>query len=83
MLPRGEYSQVNCDEELPALCTQSAPASSPTFATNSTAYQIETSSGSQALIGYRDFLTFQFRGVRFAPAPEAYVQWPIAVRIIG
>jgi len=69
-LPNGDSQRASCNQKLPALCTQSAPASSPSFANTSVPYQIEQSTGSQSLIGYRDFLTFQFRGVRFAQEPE-------------
>jgi hypothetical protein len=70
MLPTGNSGGASCDLKLPALCTQSAPASTPSFANTSAAYQVEQRTGSQSLIGYRDFLTFQFRGVRFAQEPE-------------
>jgi len=71
ILPDGTFLQASCNQKLPALCTQSAPASSPSFANTSAVYQIEQNTGTQSLIGYRDFLTFQFRGVRFADEPEA------------
>ncbi|KAK0355718.1 hypothetical protein LTR59_011085 [Friedmanniomyces endolithicus] len=72
MLPNGNFQPVRCDQMLPVLCTQSAPASSPSFANTSATYQVEQVTGSQSLIGYRDFLTFQFRGVRFAQEPERF-----------
>ena len=70
ILPNGKSQQASCNQKLSALCTQSAPASSPSFANTSAVYQLEQNTGSQTLIGYRDFLTFQFRGVRFAQEPE-------------
>jgi hypothetical protein len=64
--------QVGCTEKLPALCTQNAPASNITFANTSTSFQVAQRVGSQTLIGYRDFLTFRFMGVRFAAEPERF-----------
>lgn len=68
----GKTHYVKCSEELPALCTQNAPASNTTFADTTTSFQIAQPVGSQTLIGYRDFLTFRFMGVRFAPEPERF-----------
>jgi hypothetical protein len=63
---------VSCSANLPALCTQNAPASNITFANTTTSFQIEQKVGSQTLIGYRYFLTFRFMGVRFAAQPERF-----------
>lgn len=70
MLPSGDCQQANHDQQLAALCTQSAPGSNATYSDTSAAYRIEQKTGGQSLIGYRDFLTFQFHGVRFAQEPE-------------
>lgn len=69
---KGTAQQINCYEQLPALCTQSAPASNITFADTSTPFQVAQKTGSQTLVGYRDFLTFRFMGVRFAAEPERF-----------
>jgi hypothetical protein len=68
----GKVYQIGCNEWLPALCTQSAPASNITFANTTTPFQVAQPVGSQTLIGYRDFLTFRFMGVRFAKEPERF-----------
>jgi hypothetical protein len=68
----GQTHHVNCNEKLPTLCSQTAPASNITYANTSPAYQISQSVGSQTLVGYRDFLTFRFMGVRFAAEPERF-----------
>lgn len=64
--------KVGCTTKLPALCTQSAPASNITYADTSASFQIAQKVGSQTLVGYRDFLTFRFLGVRFAEEPERF-----------
>jgi hypothetical protein len=68
----GQVHHVSCNQQLPTLCSQTAPASNITYANNSPPYQISQSVGSQALVGYRDFLTFRFMGVRFAAEPERF-----------
>ncbi|KAF2100335.1 cholinesterase [Rhizodiscina lignyota] len=68
----GKVHRVSCHESLPALCTQSAPASNSTFADTSARFQVAQPVGQQTLIGYRDFLTFRFMGVRFAKEPERF-----------
>ena len=54
------------------LCSQSAPASNITFADTSAPFQVAQKVGSQILVGFRDFLTFRFLGVRFAQEPERF-----------
>jgi hypothetical protein len=68
----GKVHQVACAEKLPALCTQNAPASNITFADTTASFQVAQRVGSQTLVGYRDFLTFRFMGVRFAAEPERF-----------
>ncbi|CAD0087901.1 unnamed protein product, partial [Aureobasidium vineae] len=68
----GQIHQISCKEKLPTLCSQTAPASNITYADNSPPYQISQSVGSQILVGYRDFLTFRFMGVRFAAEPKRF-----------
>ncbi|KAK5107289.1 hypothetical protein LTR62_001418 [Meristemomyces frigidus] len=69
---RGRCHTVNCNEQLPVLCTQSATPSNSTFANTSTPFQISQAVGAQTLVGYRDFYTFRFEGVRFADEPERF-----------
>ncbi|RFU25155.1 hypothetical protein B7463_g11175, partial [Scytalidium lignicola] len=69
---KAKVYQVGCTNKLPALCTQSAPASNITFANTTPPFQIAQKVGSQTLVGYRDFLTFRFMGVRFAKEPERF-----------
>ncbi|KAH0291787.1 alpha/beta-hydrolase, partial [Aureobasidium sp. EXF-3399] len=68
----GQTHPVSCSEKLPTLCSQTAPASNITYANTSPPYQISQIAGSQTLVGYRDFLTFRFMGVRFAAEPERF-----------
>lgn len=68
----GNTHDCNCQDLLPVLCTQSAPASNDTYADTSTAQRIAQDVGSQTLVGYRDFFTFRFMGVRFAQEPERF-----------
>lgn len=68
----GNLHQVSCSEKLPTLCSQTAPASNITFANTSALYQVAQTVGAQTLVGYRDFLTFRFMGVRFAAEPERF-----------
>ncbi|KAK6442396.1 hypothetical protein LTR95_001378 [Oleoguttula sp. CCFEE 5521] len=68
----GQYCPVDCRAKLPVLCTQTAPASNITYADTAATYQVAQKVGSQTLIGFRDFLTFRFLGVRFAKEPERF-----------
>ncbi|THY59427.1 alpha/beta-hydrolase [Aureobasidium pullulans] len=68
----GDTHHVSCKERLPVLCSQTASASNITYADNSPPYQISQAVGFQTLVGYRDFLTFRFMGVRFAAEPERF-----------
>ncbi|KAK4560329.1 hypothetical protein LTR86_005525 [Recurvomyces mirabilis] len=72
MLPSGDVQSVDCNTALPALCSQSAPASNSTYADTTAPYQVVQNTGSQSLLGYRDFLTFHFLGVRFALEPKRF-----------
>jgi hypothetical protein len=68
----GACHSVSCAKQLPALCTQSAPASNSTLADTSTPFRIAQPVGEQTLVGYRDFYTFRFLGVQFAQEPERF-----------
>ncbi|KAF2745581.1 alpha/beta-hydrolase [Sporormia fimetaria CBS 119925] len=69
---KGHLRTVSCDNVIPALCTQSAPITQAGQADTSTKYQITVESGKQNLTGYRDFHTFRFSGIRFAPQPKRF-----------
>lgn len=68
----GGIQKLPCDSKLPALCTNSATASNQTYADTSTRFQIAQQVGNQTLVGYRDFYTFRYMGVRFAEEPERF-----------
>ena len=68
----GVATTVSCNQQLPFLCTQSAPFSNSTYADNSVDWQIEVQSDNQAITGYRDRATFRFLGVRYAEQPERF-----------
>lgn len=68
----GACHTISCNAQLPALCTQSAPASNSTFSDTSTRFRVAQSVGEQTLVGFRDFYTFRFLGVRFAEEPERF-----------
>lgn len=68
----GEISEVPCKEYLPVLCSQTAPTSSPGAEDPSPEFQITQRVGDVALTGYRDFFTWKFLGVRYAPTPKRF-----------
>lgn len=75
--PQGNRHTVNCNEQLPTLCTQSAqlsPANS-TFADNTARWQVQQTVGAgngTVLTGYRDYHTWKFRGIRYTSAPQRF-----------
>jgi hypothetical protein len=68
----GRCHTLNCNARLPALCTQTAPASNSGQEDTSAPFRIAQAVGKQVLVGYRDFYTFHFSGVRFANEPERF-----------
>jgi len=62
----------SCPNQLPVLCTQSAPISTFTHADNATTWQTTVSSGLQSFTGFRDKYSFRFEGVRYAAQPERF-----------
>jgi len=72
MFPNGTVHAVSCNQNLPVLCTDTAPHSNISYANTSPPYQIQQTVGSQSLIGFRDFLTFRFMGIRFAANPARF-----------
>lgn len=70
----GELYDVDCDSEMAALCTQTAPVSSTSVSNNSAAaaWQVGHFVDQVLLTGYRDYHTFKFRGIRYAEIPERF-----------
>ncbi|KAK0620561.1 Carboxylesterase family-domain-containing protein [Immersiella caudata] len=66
------HPDLSCLDELPTICTQSAPVSSRYTSNTSSAYQLTHYVSNTLLTGYRDLHTFKFRGVRFAPTPARF-----------
>lgn len=65
-------SSENNPRKLPALCTQSAPYSTPSAQDTSAPYQVSVIANNQTLLGYRDRLSFRFFGIRYAPQPKRF-----------
>jgi hypothetical protein len=68
----GTFTTVPCNAIIPGLCTQSAPNSPANVSDISSKYQVSVKAGAQDITGFRDFHTFQFRGIRFAKQPERF-----------
>ncbi|CAG8982044.1 hypothetical protein HYALB_00013835 [Hymenoscyphus albidus] len=61
---------------LPALCTQSAPFANLTSQDTSAKWQVTVHSNNEYITGFRDWLSFRFLGVRFAPQPQRFTHSP-------
>lgn len=69
----GAFSLTNCNQSLPAVCTQSAPTSAWNSDDVSREWQIQVHPGSnQNLTGYRDRRSFRFLGIPFAAEPKRW-----------
>ena len=68
----GRISRVSCAEKLPIICTQSAPVSTAKTANKADQFQISQQVGTQTITGFRDFYSFRFLGVRYAPQPKRW-----------
>ncbi|CAI4212615.1 unnamed protein product [Parascedosporium putredinis] len=68
----GELRDVNCDVEIPGLCTQSAPVSTSGTNDDPTDFHVSQTVGDNTYVGFRDFFTFKFRGIRYAAQPERF-----------
>ncbi|KAK7189647.1 Para-nitrobenzyl esterase 4 [Paraphaeosphaeria sporulosa] len=68
----GAISQEPCESTLPALCTNSGPILSANQSSPIPSLQVVVQSGKQSITGFRDFYTFQFRGIRFSEQPERF-----------
>lgn len=64
----GVTIQVSCTASLPILCTNSGPITQAAESFPRPDLQVTVRSGKQNITGYRDFYTFQFRGIRFSPS---------------
>lgn len=63
----GETIEISCTTSLPILCTNSGPITQAAESLPKPELQVTVSAGKQNITGYRDFHTFQFRGIRFSP----------------
>ncbi|KAI0180064.1 alpha/beta-hydrolase [Hypoxylon sp. FL1284] len=63
---------VSLGEELPVMCTQTAPYSNLTFQDTSEKWQVGVQTNNETLMGYRDHFGFRFLGIRYAPQPERF-----------
>jgi hypothetical protein len=68
----GHRSSANCLSRLPALCTQSAELSSVNNADISLRFQSKVTTGKATYVGYRDRLSFRFRGIKFGTFPKRF-----------
>ncbi|KAF3043769.1 hypothetical protein E8E12_009965 [Didymella heteroderae] len=70
--PQGRSQQVPCETPLPALCSNTAPISSPQSADNSNKWQSSVSTGNATIVGYRDAYSFRFLGIKYATIPSRF-----------
>jgi len=69
----GHVSACNSSQQqLPALCTQSAPYSSQSSSDTSEKWQVAVRSNNEDVVGFRDRLSFRFLGIRYAPQPKRF-----------
>jgi len=68
----GTVVQQPCTTVSPGLCTNSGPITQANESFPKTELQVTVQSGKQNITGYRDFHTFQFRGIRFSPKVERF-----------
>ncbi|KAK0385542.1 hypothetical protein NLU13_6722 [Sarocladium strictum] len=72
MQANGSLHHAKCSERLPVLCSQSASVSNITWEDNSKPLQVTRDLGVARITGYRDFYTWRFRGIRYAPEPQRF-----------
>lgn len=68
----GSIRKRPCEDHLPTLCTNSGPLLSAGLSSPIPSLQVSVQSGQQRITGFRDFYTFQFRGIRFSEQPERF-----------
>ncbi|KAL6306366.1 carboxylesterase from carbohydrate esterase [Sparassis latifolia] len=64
----GLAREAACDEELPALCSQSSSFGASPAPSNS----LTVNSGNLTITGFRDQLSFRFQGIPYANPPERF-----------
>ncbi|KAI6359914.1 hypothetical protein MCOR25_006903 [Pyricularia grisea] len=62
----------NPNEQLPAVCTQSAPFSSMSSGDTSETWRVAVKANDDTLTGYRDRVSFRFLGIRYASQPGRF-----------
>lgn len=72
IMPNGVVLSVACSASFPALCTQTAPASTMNSSDTSAQYQTQVSSGDAVYTGYRDTLSFRFLGIQYGTYPQRF-----------
>ena len=68
----GTIIKKPCKNSAPVLCTNSGPLLNANESDTRRDLRIAVKSESQTFIGFRDFYTWQFRGIRFASQPERF-----------
>ncbi|KAL2204488.1 camp-regulated D2 protein [Sarocladium strictum] len=68
----GSVQQVKCTEKLPVLCSQSAALASKDSENTAEEFRVTRKVGEAQVTGYRDFVTWKFFGMRFAPEPKRF-----------
>ncbi|KAF2787988.1 alpha/beta-hydrolase [Melanomma pulvis-pyrius CBS 109.77] len=68
----GKIQTVSCDTHFPALCSQSAPMSSPSSSDTALQWQMSIKAGNTEIVGYRDRLSYRFLGLRYASRPARF-----------
>ncbi|ETS76853.1 hypothetical protein PFICI_10727 [Pestalotiopsis fici W106-1] len=68
----GHAHSLDCESQLPVLCTQSAPVSNSSHSDTAVKWQITHNVAGSTFTGYRDYHAWKFRGVRFAKKPDRF-----------
>ncbi|KAI1347336.1 Alpha/Beta hydrolase protein [Xylaria sp. FL0043] len=68
----GHLSSTSEANELPVLCTHSAPFSNATLQDTSEKWQVTVRSNGDYITGFRDRLSFRFLGIRYATQPRRF-----------
>ncbi len=79
----GNVTGVDCQRELPMLCSQSAPVSNSSAADTSDAWRVVQAVNGTLMTGYRDLHVWKFRGVRYADPPARFTYAQRATHKIG
>ncbi|KAK6354085.1 hypothetical protein TWF730_008503 [Orbilia blumenaviensis] len=68
----GKVRPLDCNRQLPALCSHSAPISNISFIDTAAKYRVSVSTGSQTITGLRDGFGFRFKSIRYASFPGRF-----------